>query len=258
MPATVIFFDLDDTLSIETSMCKELLENISEEAANKFLLSQKDLFAFVLREAHRLWNEMPQSNYLQKINIGALEGLWGTFTDIPGLAEEAVSYRENVWNNALLAHGIQDRNFAKKMADDLVDLRRKTHRLYPETLEVLQKLKRSYKLGIITNGDSDLQREKIHGANLETYVDYILASGDIGIGKPDPRIFEHALSKFSARPQDAAMVGNNVNKDVLPAEQLGMRAIWIKRDDGGAIQGTSDPKHIIHDLRDIFTLLSLP
>ena len=48
----------------------------------------------------------------------------------------------------------------------------------------------------------------------------------------------------------------NVNKDVLPAEQLGMRAVWIKRGDGGAVSGTSDPKHTVHDLRDIITLLS--
>lgn len=60
----------------------------------------------------------------------------------------------------------------------------------------------------------DLQREKLVGAGLAHHFSLVLISGEVGIGKPDPRLFRMALCAFGVAPEEAAMVGDNPQKDV--------------------------------------------
>jgi len=54
-------------------------------------------------------------------------------------------------------------------------------------------------------------------------------SGDLGIGKPDPAVFRHALSLVGVEPADAVMIGDTVERDIDGALALGLRAVWINR-----------------------------
>ena len=54
-------------------------------------------------------------------------------------------------------------------------------------------------------------------------------SGDLGIGKPDPAVFRHALSLVGAEAADAVMIGDTVERDIDGALALGLRAVWINR-----------------------------
>lgn len=61
---------------------------------------------------------------------------------------------------------------------------------------MLLQLRKIYKLGLLTNGDSDAQWEKINQIGLEEYFDAVLVSGDVCLEKPNPKIFFKVRSRF--------------------------------------------------------------
>ena len=95
----------------------------------------------------------------------------------------------------------------------------------------IQKLRRwraaGLRLGLLTNGSSPLQRAKIERFGLATLFDCIAIEGEVGAGKPDPRVFHYALDRLDTRPADAWMVGDRLDWDVLGAKQLGIHAVWV-------------------------------
>ena len=87
-----------------------------------------------------------------------------------------------------------------------------------------------YRLGMISNaGDAADVQTLIDTASLRPYFDQILISAAIGIRKPHPRIFELALDFFQVRPSESVMVGDTLGADILGANHIGMRSIWITR-----------------------------
>jgi putative hydrolase of the HAD superfamily len=107
---------------------------------------------------------------------------------------------------------------------------------------------------VITNGPSDLQRRKLAVAGLEAHLPLVFISGEVGYGKPDPRIFEHALSKLGIAPGEALMVGDRVNLDVAGARAAGVHAVWLNRN---ARQNETDiaVDHEIASLGELVALL---
>ena len=87
----------------------------------------------------------------------------------------------------------------------------------------------THRLGLVTNGASCLQREKLEGAGLAGCFDAVVVSGDIGIGKPDAAPYARALELLGARPEDATMVGDSLANDVDGALAAGLRAVWLNR-----------------------------
>jgi len=96
------------------------------------------------------------------------------------------------------------------------------------TLEVLRK--QGYRLGIISNAAYSLDVENlIDKAAIRPYFETILISADIGIRKPDIRIFQTALDRSHVPAGRAVMVGDTLSADIMGAKNAGMRAIWITR-----------------------------
>lgn len=86
-------------------------------------------------------------------------------------------------------------------------------------------------LGIITNGPSLHQRDKCRALGLERWIeeDHVLASGDIGINKPDPRIFHRAAARWQLSPGETWYVGDSYEHDIVSASQAGWHTIWLRR-----------------------------
>jgi HAD superfamily hydrolase (TIGR01549 family) len=81
------------------------------------------------------------------------------------------------------------------------------------------------KIGIVTNGRDAFQRSKIDGLKLTPLIDSIVTSGGLGIKKPDHRIFQTCLAELDVTPADVVFIGDDWQADMLPALELGMRAI---------------------------------
>ena len=99
--------------------------------------------------------------------------------------------------------------------------------LFPDTAETVKALSKKYKLGVITNGYHDAQWGKLNKSGLLEYFDHCIVSGDVGIHKPDPRIFTMMAEKLELDPSECVYVGDIFSSDVLGASQAGMVPIWI-------------------------------
>ena len=93
---------------------------------------------------------------------------------------------------------------------------------HPEAAGLLAALAERYQLAAITNGNIHLQRQPLAG-----YFPVAIAAGELLAPKPDPMPFLTALSRLNVAPECAMHVGDSWQEDVLPAQQLGMHAVWI-------------------------------
>ena len=100
--------------------------------------------------------------------------------------------------------------------------------LYPQTKEILEQLGQEYKLGIIANQLPGLE-ERLKDFGILDYFDAIFSSAEFGLAKPDPAIFRLALQKTNCLPQQAIMIGDRLDNDIVPAKRIGMKTIWIKQ-----------------------------
>ena len=107
----------------------------------------------------------------------------------------------------------------------------KTTSLKPETREVLETLKqKGYKLAILSNGDSFSQHNKINQVQIEELFDEVIVSGDIGIDKPDRRIFDILTDRLGVKNEECMMIGDVFSSDILGAYNAGILPVWIVTD----------------------------
>ena len=97
--------------------------------------------------------------------------------------------------------------------------------------EVLEYLSKKYKLGLITNGSTDVQNAKIDALGIRHYFEIILVSEAAGISKPEKEIFLMACRELGIEPENAVYIGDHYENDYLGASQAGLHAIWKKKED---------------------------
>lgn len=95
-----------------------------------------------------------------------------------------------------------------------------------ETLEILKE--RGYKLGIIANQSAGTE-QRLENRGLLKYFDVVVASAEFGIAKPNRLIFEKAIELAGCQPQNAVMIGDRLDNDIIPAKAFGMRTVWIRK-----------------------------
>lgn len=100
--------------------------------------------------------------------------------------------------------------------------------VYPEAEECLRELSKRYKIGIIANQNPG-SRERLEKMGLLKYIDLVVASAEEGVAKPDLRIFRIALERADCKPEEAVMVGDRIDNDIIPAKKIGMKTVWIKQ-----------------------------
>lgn len=120
-------------------------------------------------------------------------------------------------------------NEAQKIFDIYFNLYEKNWILFDDTIHTLEKLKDSYKLAIVTNGDSELQRKKIDNIGVKKYFSEIIISSEVGVSKPDKEIFRIACKRLKVEPEECVMIGDKFKVDIKGAIRSGMKAIWINR-----------------------------
>jgi putative hydrolase of the HAD superfamily len=102
-------------------------------------------------------------------------------------------------------------------------------RFYDDVEPVLKELRgRGLRLGVVSNWDTRLKRIG-SGLGLDRLVDFMVISAEVGVRKPDPRIFREALRRAGVRPEEALHVGDLPDEDVEGARRAGVRAVLIDR-----------------------------
>ena len=111
------------------------------------------------------------------------------------------------------------------LADAYIQNLPEHNHLFPGAIEVLDKLKERYSLHIITNGFREVQHFKMRNAGLTPYFSTVTDSESVGVKKPNPLIFQKALSDASCNPTSSVMIGDSYEADILGAIGVGMKAI---------------------------------
>lgn len=89
----------------------------------------------------------------------------------------------------------------------------------------------AYNIGILSNGFTDVQYRKLHTVGLDGKVDLVVLSDDIGVNKPDPRLYRHAMQRAAdTEPAHHLMIGDNPDTDIAGALRSGWRAIHFNPD----------------------------
>ncbi len=97
--------------------------------------------------------------------------------------------------------------------------------LFEGSIEILEYLKPKYQLHIITNGFEEVQHLKMKSSGIHTYFKHVINSEMVGVKKPDPKIFKHALDMAVVEPHKSIMIGDNLEADIQGAINMGMNAL---------------------------------
>lgn len=235
MTIKTIIFDLDDTLLFDQKSVKTAFEKTCEYASEKKGVDAVKFEEAVRKTARALYEGYETYDYTVLIGINPFEGLWGTFDDptpqFQKMKEIVPGYRANAWTNGLAALGVDDATFGAELGERFVAERKKAPFFYDDTFVVLDELKGKYQLVLLTNGAPSLQNLKLEiTPEIVPYFDHIIISGDFGKGKPDASIFEFVMEKAQVTKEDGIMVGDNLMTDILGSSRVGMRNVWINRE----------------------------
>ncbi|MFF2369995.1 HAD family hydrolase [Agromyces sp. NPDC058110] len=206
---TVVLFDLDDTLMAHReAVARGILRHMRERA-----------YAGDDTASQHLWHELEERHYHRY--------LAGEVTFEGQRRARARDFAR--------AHGDElDDDGAGDWFDRYFERYRDAWSLHGDALPALDELVSTLpgvRLGIITNGEPDFQRAKLDRLGISDRFDHVIASGALGVTKPDRRIFDAAIEVFAAEaPVDrAAYVGDRLRTDALGAAAAGLDGVWLDR-----------------------------
>ncbi len=122
--------------------------------------------------------------------------------------------------------------------------------LFDDVIEVITYLKDKYRLAILTNGSPVSQRRKLESTGILNLFELSVVSGEVGIDKPDPRIFDVMCDRLNVKPEECLYIGDNYVNDVLGARNAGWNAIYLNR-----LHLESDESQMIDSLKKLKKIL---
>lgn len=203
MGIKAIFFDLDDTL---------------HDHLFPFLNAFKTTFPIYDEQVHM------ESLYKKFRDYSDL--LWIEYSKNELTLEE---HRVNRIVLALESFNIRITNEAASEFQKQYDLMLNNLQLFPEVPELLVTIiNKGYKIGIITNGPTEHQFNKIKSLGLTKYItrEWIFISDEVGIAKPNPEVFSHVAKKVKLLPDELLYVGDSWPNDVVAPSGAGWQSIW--------------------------------
>jgi putative hydrolase of the HAD superfamily len=253
-----ILFDLDNTLVSEMDTYESAFA--SAMSLHPLKVEMANFREAVFAVATELWLASPVGDYCARLGLGSPTSL---FSDFPGTTGELAylrkwspGYRRETWMRALEKVGV---NATSKLAVELDrSLRRELPsniKRYDDVFATVETLSRSYVLAVATNGPADVQAAKLRGARLNDFFPIVVASSEVGFGKPDPRIFQAAVERMGVPLKEVLVVGDSLEKDVVGSAAAGLRCVWVNRDDTPRA-GTIPPAFEIRSLAELPDLIT--
>lgn len=195
----------------------------------------------------RLGIEFTQCDYVeyQKVN----KPLWVDYQDGVITAEQLQNIRFQPWAEKLkVTTQFINSAFLTAMADICAPL--------PGAKELLHNLQDRAKLGIITNGFTELQQVRLERTGFQDYFSTLIISEQVGVAKPDCGIFDFAFSQMGhPEKDDVLMVGDNPHSDILGGMNAGIHTCWLNSHGVQAPEGI-EPNYEVTTLNELNILLN--
>jgi len=131
------------------------------------------------------------------------------------------------FKSTLIDCKINDNILAAKLSDDYTRISPQKTNLIPYAKEILEYLRGSYYLYILTNGFSDVQRRKLKNSGLAEFFEKIITSDEVGYAKPHKKIFHYAVSSVNAKKESCLMIGDDLAADILGAKNYGIDQVYF-------------------------------
>lgn len=159
--------------------------------------------------------------------------LWLHYQNGEISAKQLQEQRFSYWGEQLnVAPSLLNSGFLQAMAEVCTPL--------PGAVSLLNTLQGKAKLGIITNGFTDLQQIRLERTGLHNHFDILVISEQVGAAKPHPQIFTHAKELMgNPDPETVLMVGDNPIADIAGGKQAGFYTCWLNRFDATLPAGIS-------------------
>ncbi len=222
-----IFFDLDHTLWDFDSNSRETLNELYHEF---------NLVSFGIEKPKHFIDRYILHN----------DKLWGMYRDNRISKHRLRSAR---FEATLRDFKILDKDLAKSIGSAYVVQSPNKTKLNEGVLSLLDKLKNTYTLHIISNGFQEVQMVKLNASGLMPYFKEIITSEKAKAKKPNPRIFDFAMKTTGAKPSESLMVGDNYEIDILGALGANWKAIHYMP------EGISKHNLVVRKLPEILDLL---
>jgi len=134
---------------------------------------------------------------------------------------------------------------------------RRRLRLYPNVRDVLDTLRQSFPMAVISDAQSAYARGELHQVGLLDYFDPIIVSGDHGFRKPDRRLFQMALDGLGVPADRTLYVGNDMHRDIYGAQEMGMLTVMFDSDQGTKEYLDCVPDYTITDHRELLDIAQI-
>lgn len=224
-----IFFDLDHTIWDFDKNAEETLQElyVTYKLADLGLPSADAFIETYTRNNHQLWAQYHIGN-ISKAEL-----------------------RETRFKKTFIDLGVEPDVMPPTFEDEYVQLCPTKTNLFPHAHETLQYLQGKYTLHLITNGFKESTELKTAGTNITPYFKNIIISETIGYNKPDPAIFEHAITLAGCDKNGCLMIGDSIEADIRGALSYGMDAIYFNP------AGLEKPEDVPAEIRSLKELVEL-
>jgi putative hydrolase of the HAD superfamily len=153
--------------------------------------------------------------------------------------------------HAFADSGLASVELAYVIANDYRARRHEAIAPYSGAIETLKAFRaRGHRMALITNGNAVAQRLNVERFGLPAYFDCVIIEGEFGAGKPDERVFRHALSACSADARETWMIGDSLEADIATPVRMGMHAIWVN-DGTSEARGGITPHRTVASIREL-------
>jgi putative hydrolase of the HAD superfamily len=193
-----VTLDVDDTLVDHTA---------SSRAALRLLLGHDD--------AWPLWTQVTDEN-VARVVAGEVDSdnmRWQRTQEFFGWLGESLCDAE-----------------AMRREQVRVQAMRQGWRLFADARPCLEWLNAAgVRVAVITNASGSHQRQKLANLGVAEFIDEVLIAGELGLAKPDPKIFRVACARLGAEPDEVAHVGDRLDLDAIGARDAGLAGVWLDR-----------------------------
>ncbi|WP_223694484.1 HAD family hydrolase [Leifsonia poae] len=207
---TVVLFDLDDTLfAHREAVARGIAAHIASLGGPYGALDTASVVSF--------WHDLEETHYHSYLAgrldfEGQRQARARDFAARHGVALD--DWEASVWFATYFERYVE----AWTLHEDALDC-----------LDALSRRLPGVRFGLITNGDLAFQTRKIVAVGLDSRLEHVIASGEVGAVKPDPTIFRHACGAFGVRPDEAVYVGDRLRTDAIGAASAGLTGVWLNR-----------------------------
>lgn len=229
-PYKSLFIDLDDTLWDTYHNNKECLEEIyAAYRLDRHYASFEAFFAVYMPHNLQLWDQYRKGEI-----------------DRQTLILDRFLY-------VLRPAGIEDSRSVLAINNDFLQRTTRKTRLVPGAIELLEYLRPSYRLFILSNGFREVQFKKLSHSGLAPYFERMILSEDACIQKPHKGIFDFALKNTNSRRAESLMIGDSWEADIIGAYQSRIDQLWFNPE--GLSPASFTPTYTVRSLDEIQKIL---